>query len=79
VDQRHAFTALATGKQPGSRSGRSGEQKNVLPPAETNPISPRAGFIQKPTFEKTGFEIPVFPKKKTRLKPVFKFLQKKYN
>ena len=32
------------------------------------------GFIQKPTFEKTGFRIPVFPK--NRLKPVFEFLQK---
>jgi hypothetical protein len=30
------------------------------------------GFIQKPTFEKNGFRIPVFPKKK----PVFEFLQK---
>jgi hypothetical protein len=29
------------------------------------------GFIQKSTFEKTGFQIPVFPKK-----PVFEFLQK---
>jgi hypothetical protein len=33
------------------------------------------GFIQKPTFEKTGFQIPVFAKK-NRLKPVFEFLQK---
>jgi hypothetical protein len=29
------------------------------------------GFIQKSTFEKTGFQIPAFPKK-----PVFEFLQK---
>ena len=32
------------------------------------------GFIQKPTFEKTSFQIPVFPK--IRLKPVFEIFTK---